>query len=234
MNNTQKSDLLPRPAHRVGARGSARPTIPRWWAPAFVAVCVAAAVLLLAAPTRAIAIGSSPIAGTSSVEVGQPAAGGVGAQVAYALAHWSDRNVAQYGTLGNDDCVNFVSQTLVARGWPQTTQWWHTESFGVNHYSAAWISSTALAGYLTAHPELAQPLTDGQRSRVAVGDIVQFDWDNSGNRDHTGVVTRIRNSDGHVEIDYASHSHDRQYMSVDAAIALDGRGGTAYYWHLLK
>ena len=159
-----------------------------------------------------------------------PAGGGAQAEVAYALEHWNDRNTAEYGSLGQDDCVNFVSQALIARGWPQTAEWWHTQTLGVNRYSAAWISSTAFANYLSAHPELATAVSDSQRARVAVGDIVQFDWDNSGNRDHTGIVTRIERDHGHSEVFYASHSNDRRNMSVDRALQLDG--GTAYYWHL--
>jgi hypothetical protein len=160
--------------------------------------------------------------------------GGATTQVSYVLAHWSDRNTAQYGSLGDDDCVNFASQSLIARGWPQTADWWHRQILGVNEYSAAWVSSTAFRDYLSRHPELAEPLANNQRSRVVPGDIVQFDWDDSGNRDHTGVVTRVVHSMTGIEVYYASHSNDREDESVDAAIALDGRGGTAYFWHLLR
>lgn len=198
----------------------------------FVAVTLVAALALIMSLARPAVHVFEAAAAPGTAASGPLGVTDVHAEVAYALAHWSDRNVGKYGSLGHDDCVNFASQALVARGWRQTPDWWHSQSLGVNHYSPAWISSTAFANYLSAHPELATPLTDGQRSRVAVGDIVQFDWDDSGNRDHTGIVTRIGNHDGHIEVYYASHSNDRRDMSVDEALHLDG--GTAYYWHLLQ
>jgi hypothetical protein len=186
---------------------------------------LAAGVSFGASPSSAAT--ATPVAAHTADATADPSA-----EVAYALAHWSDRNVARYGSLGDDDCVNFASQALSARGWPQTPEWWHSQIAGINRYSSAWISSTAFARYLSAHPELATPLTDDERSQVKPGDIVQFDWDDSGNRDHTGVVTHVSTQDGHTEVFYASHSNDRRDMSVDEAIALDG--GTAYYWHLLQ
>jgi hypothetical protein len=156
-------------------------------------------------------------------------------QMNYVLTYWKIRNTAVYGSLDDDDCVNFTSQSLLARGWTMDAQWYHSRTAsGINSYGSAWISSTALMHYLAARPTLATALTDKQRSSVVVGDIVQFDWDNSGDRDHTGIVTRVTTTDGKTEIYFAGHSLDSDYRSVDTAITVDHPGGTAYYWHLLK
>jgi hypothetical protein len=157
----------------------------------------------------------------------------VDAQMNYALAHWQNRNVAEYGSYGDNDCVNFTSQSLIARGWVEDSEWYHNAgSDGTHSYSSAWLSSTAMMRYFKARPELATALTDDQRDQVVVGDVVQFDWDNSGDRDHTGIVSRIEGTGADRVIYFAGHSLDSDYRSVDVAITTDHPGGTAYYWHL--
>ncbi|MGR0320642.1 amidase domain-containing protein [Agromyces sp. ZXT2-3] len=153
------------------------------------------------------------------------------AQLDYALEYWSDYNVEEWGVLEGNDCVNFTSQALVARGWSQTDEWYH----GGDPYSssASWRSSTAMHEWLAAHPELATPLDDADRDRVQLGDVVQFDWDRSGDRDHTGIVTRIeRGDDGEVRIAFAGHTKDSDYRDVDVAITVEHPGAEVYYWSL--
>ncbi len=153
------------------------------------------------------------------------------AQLDYALEYWSDYNVEGWGVLEGNDCVNFTSQMLIARGWAQTDEWYH----GGDPYSssASWRSSTAMHDWLAAHPELATPIDDDDRDRVQLGDIVQFDWDRSGDRDHTGIVTRIeRGDDGEVRIAFAGHTKDSDYRDVDVAITEEHPGAAVYYWSL--
>ena len=152
----------------------------------------------------------------------------VAAQIDYVLAHWKDYNSAEYGSLTGTDCVNFTSQSLVARGWTMDAQW--SFNAGTRQYSPAWASSTAFAAYLAAHPERATARSDGQRSQVKVGDVVQFDWDSSGDRDHTGIVTRVDKSSGDARIYYASHTMDNDFKSVDESLA--NAGGTVAYWSI--
>jgi len=93
------------------------------------------------------------------------------AQVAYAKAHFKSPNTSDFGNLGGRDCVNFVSQTLLARGWKMTDGWAHDDNGSAQNYSRAWISSTGLRDYLRGHKELATELSWSQRGQVAVGDI---------------------------------------------------------------
>ena len=149
------------------------------------------------------------------------------AQIDYVLAHWQNYNTAAYGSIAGNDCVNFTSQSLIARGWTMDAEW----SFGTGQYSAAWASSTAFAAYLAAHPERATPLTNEQRAEVTVGDIVQFDWDDSGDKDHTGIVTRVEHTAAGVEVYYAGHTNNTDYRSVDESLAL--AGGSVSFWSVV-
>lgn len=133
-------------------------------------------------------------------------------QLDYLETYWSDYNSAQYGVIAGNDCVNFTSQSLIARGWEMDAEWSYSSTGG---YSTAWASSTAFNSYLAAHPERATPLTDAQRDQVEVGDVVQFDWDGSGDWDHTGVVTSV---DGDTIL-YSSHTADNFDQSIDSASA---------------
>ena len=156
---------------------------------------------------------------------------GVTAQVDYMLAHWTDYNTADYGVIGDNDCVNFTSQSLIKRGWAMDDDWWSKGKGASFTHSSAWISSTSLMRYLASSGRAAA-LTDDQRDQVKLGDVVQFDWDNSGDRDHTGVVTRIEGSGDNIEIFYAGHTDDTDFRSVDYAITEKHPGGTAYYWSI--
>ncbi|PPF43034.1 amidase domain-containing protein [Rathayibacter sp. AY1A1] len=139
-------------------------------------------------------------------------------QLDYLSTYWNDYNSAQYGVISGNDCVNFTSQSLIARGWEMDGEWSYSSSGG---YSSAWASSTAFNAYLAAHPERATAIPDSERSRVKPGDIVQFDWDGSGDWDHTGVVTSV---DGD-RILYSSHTADNHDQSIDAASA-----GRIMFW----
>ena len=86
--------------------------------------------------------------------------------------------------------------------------------------------------FMEAHPELGTALTDDERAKVEPGDVVQFDWDGSGDRDHTGVVTRVATVNGRTKVFFAGHTNDSDYRDVDVAITKDHPGGAAYYWSL--
>ena len=154
---------------------------------------------------------------------------GTDRQLQYLLKYWKDYNPA-YQPLGSTDCVDFTSQSLLERGWKQQGTWTHAEA--VAQSGGAWISSTMFRDFMTAHPELGTALSDDQRDQVKLGDVVQFDWDGSGDRDHTGVVTRITQDGDTIRIGFAGHTKDSDYRDVDEAITKDHPGGTAYYWSL--
>lgn len=157
--------------------------------------------------------------------------GSVTAQMDYVFAHWKleNYNSAEWGVLGINDCVNFASQAMIARGWTMDSVWSSARNGDPYDSSAAWRSSTALMNYIASTGK-ATARTDQQRDLVKVGDIVQFDWDNSGDRDHTGIVSKVEGSGDDISISYASHTEDADYRTVDFAITERRPGGTAYYW----
>jgi hypothetical protein len=157
----------------------------------------------------------------------------VAAQMEYVRANWQDTSSDQFGFLPENDCVNFTSQSLLARGWETDDEWWYSDDGDPWSHPTAWISSTSFMEYLEEHPERATALTDAQRDQVKVGDVVQFDWDDSGDRDHTGVVTSVETEvDGSITILYAGHTDATWDRSVDWAITEDHPGGVAYYWSI--
>lgn len=150
----------------------------------------------------------------------------IDAQVGYVLTYWSNYNTAQYSVLSGVDCANFASQSLIARGWTMDGEWYHDAATGA--MSAAWVSSTALRDYLAARPDRATAIDDSQRSLVKVGDIAQFDWDSSGDRDHTAVVTRVEHSETGTRVWVGGHTKDADYWDVDEALATGG-GYVSYF-----
>jgi len=159
----------------------------------------------------------------------------IAAQLAYVRDHWQSTEDDTFGFLDDNDCGNFASQSLLTRGWTEDDEWWYSGD-GDGYASApAWVSSTALMEYLEEHPELATQLSDDQRDQVKPGDIVQFDWDDSGDRDHTGIVTAvIPRSDGTIAIAYAGHTDATWDRSVDYAISVLHPGGAATYWSIAE
>ena len=84
--------------------------------------------------------------------------------------------------------------------------------------------------WLTSRPDLATPLDDSQRGLVKVGDIAQFDWDGSGDRDHTAVVTRVEHSADGTKVWVGGHTKDADYWDVDEALA--NGGGSVHYFSI--
>ena len=153
-------------------------------------------------------------------------------QIEYAKAHYKNANVVEFGDLGGVDCVNFTSQTLLARGWEMTPMWGQAFRNGKMEYTRAWINSTGFRDFLLKHPELATPVSYEDRSQIVVGDIVQFDWDNSGDRDHTGIISGIR-EDGMLLV--ASHSPSAYDWPLNEVILSSVSPNTkTYFWHLKK
>jgi hypothetical protein len=150
----------------------------------------------------------------------------IDAEVDYVLAYWSSYNSAVYPVVSGYDCANFASQALIARGWAMDAGWYLDLATGA--MSPSWASSTALRDYLYTRTDRATPLDDSQRDVVKVGDIAQFDWDSSGDRDHTAVVTRVEHTDAGTKVWVGGHTKDADYWDVDTALATGG-GSVSYF-----
>lgn len=152
----------------------------------------------------------------------------IDAQIDYVLTYWSSYNSAQYPVLTGYDCANFASQSLIARGWAMDGGWYLDGGTGA--MSPSWASSTALRDYLNTRTDRATALDDSQRALVKVGDIAQFDWDASGDRDHTAVVTRVERTEAGTKVWVGGHTKDADFWDVDTALATGG--GTVHYFSL--
>jgi hypothetical protein len=194
------------------------------------------------APTAVVAAGTSvvqPLAGelTGIREPKAPTAPrsltltytsdpAIDAQLAYVLTYWSDYNSGVYPVITGYDCANFASQSLLARGWTMDAGW--NLDLATGAMTPSWASSTALRDYLNTRTDRATALDDSQRGLVKVGDIAQFDWDDSGDRDHTAIVTRVEHTASGSTVWVGGHTKDADFWDVDTALATGG-GSVSYF-----
>jgi hypothetical protein len=153
-------------------------------------------------------------------------------QLQYAMRHWSDYNLAEYGTMNpiGGDCANYVNQTLQARGWQQRSDWYNRAG-GAQH-SATWTYCPAMDPWLDQNASTfgLTRRTSDEREHVKVGDIVMFDWNANGSPDHTTIVSEVfTESDGTIRIKSASHNQDGPYRDLDEMITVQHPGGTAWF-----
>ncbi|PZF60390.1 hypothetical protein DEI92_08605 [Curtobacterium sp. MCBD17_034] len=182
-----------------------------------------------ATPTPTAATAGTPVATTTLTYAALTA---VDRQLQYAMAHWSNYNLAEYGNMNaiGGDCANFVSQTLVARGWQQRDDWYNHDA-GAEH-SATWTYCPSLDPWLQTNAAafgLTRRTLD-ERAKVGVGDIVMWDWNGNGSPDHTTIVSEVfPKPDGTVLIKSASHNEDGPYRDLDEMLTVQHPGGTAWF-----
>jgi hypothetical protein len=172
------------------------------------------------------------------------AASGVDKQMAYAFSHWNLNSSRQFGYIPNNDCVDFTSQTLVARGWKQSSQWFDKGAAARSKLpmaSATWVSSTAMSNWLHKRTDLATHLGYNQadRDQVVVGDIVQFNWDSKkypGVWQHTAVVSEVVTmANGHHDIYYVAHTNNTKHGGSTQWFATHlTKNLRIQFWHLRK
>lgn len=157
-------------------------------------------------------------------------------QLAYAFDHWNDYNLAQYGDFNawGGDCMNFVSQTLVARGWQPTEDWFNDAQ---ESWAPAFVHVPSFDAWLESHPEYgATRLGLDEREQVKIGDVVLIDWEGDGSLDHAQVVSRITTlADGSIRIAMVGHNLDSDYRDLDVALSPAGQGqpgATAFFWSI--
>jgi hypothetical protein len=188
----------------------------------------AASVASAADPANVTAVTDAATVAPAALTLTYTSDPGIDAQVAYVLAYWSSYNTAEFPVISGYDCANFASQSLLARGWTMDAGW--NLDRGTGAMSPSWASSTALRDYLRTRTDRATELTDAQRDQVKVGDIAQFDWDDSGDRDHTAVVTRVERTAAGTKVWVGGHTKDADFWDVDTALATGG--GSATYFSI--
>lgn len=147
-------------------------------------------------------------------------------QLEYAFRHWDDYNTGYFGDFNEwgGDCMNFVSQTLLARGWAVNPEWFNNAQVD---WADSFVHVPSFDEWLSARPEYgAERLDYAERDRAKVGDVVVFDWDGDGSLDHSQVISRITDDTG---IEMVGHNVDSTYRSVDEALEQQGTGAAAVY-----
>ncbi|MFF1876873.1 amidase domain-containing protein [Leifsonia sp. NPDC058230] len=157
-------------------------------------------------------------------------------QLNYALTYWKNYNSAEWGDLNpvGGDCANFVSQTLIARGWTQTAAWYNKNAAA--KWSPSWGYVPAMDNYFRSNAG-ALGLTEyplDQRDKIKVGDIVMFDWNDNNSLDHVQIVSGVQNVGGKISIKMAGHNTDSDYRDLDETITVDHPGAIGHFWSLSK
>ncbi|NYF09120.1 hypothetical protein HDC94_000276 [Leifsonia sp. AK011] len=151
-------------------------------------------------------------------------------QLEYAFRHWDDYNTAYFGNFNEwgGDCMNFVSQTLVARGWVPQAEWFNDAQ---QEWADPFVHVPSFDEWLAEHPEYGAVRLDySERDRAKVGDVIVFDWDGDGSLDHSQVISRISDDAG---IEMVGHNVNSTYRSVDEAFDQQGTDSTqVYIWSI--
>jgi hypothetical protein len=154
-------------------------------------------------------------------------------QYDYAMKHWDSYNLKKYGDLNVDggDCANFVSQTLVARGWKMNSAW-HNNNAAAD-WTPAWGYVPSMQDYFTANATqlgLTEYPLD-KRSKIRVGDLVMFDFTNDGTLDHVEMVSKVEKVDGKIEIKMSGHNKNTKYSDLDGVLQRYPKA-VGHFWHV--
>lgn len=157
-------------------------------------------------------------------------------QLAYAMTYWKNYNTAEWGDLNpvGGDCANFVSQTLIARGWTMNGDWYNKDAAA--DWSPAWGYVPSMDAYFAENAKelgLTEYSFD-QRDKIKVGDIVMFDWNDNDSLDHVQIVSAVENVNGQIKIKMVGHNEDSDYRDLDEAITVDHPGAIGHFWSLSK
>lgn len=174
-----------------------------------------------------------PVAATGQLSYSYEPVTSVDAQMQYLFAHWNNYNTAVWGDLNSigGDCANFVSQSLIARGWTMTDDWYNYDA-GAD-WSDSWGHVPSFDEWMRSHPEYGTTqLSFDQRDQVKVGDLVVFDWDNNDSLDHIQVVSAVTVVDGVTKIAMVGHNLDTDYRDLDQTITVDHPGAIGWFWSI--
>lgn len=184
-----------------------------------------AASVACAGALGAVAVGSAAAAPAEPAPIAR--------QEAYAMAHWDHYDTAVYGNLNpvGGDCADFVSQTLLARGWRMNAAWHDRD--GGSDWSPAWGYVPSMNAYFAANAHTLglteYPLSD--RSHIRVGDIVMFDLTGDGTLGHVEMVSRVEQVNGRTVIEMAAHNRNVQFSNLDTVLR-EYPHATGHFWHV--
>jgi cell wall-associated NlpC family hydrolase len=114
----------------------------------------------------------------------------------YAEKWWNGTN-PQYMNF-EVDCTNFVSQCLFAGGAPMNytgkreSGWWYKGKDGSRElWSFSWAVAHSLQSYLSSSKSGLRSEQVDSPHRLAIGDVICYDWDGNGRFQHNTIVTGL-------------------------------------------
>ena len=94
------------------------------------------------------------------------------------------------------DCTNFVSQCLLAGGFPmqggerRDEGWWYRGNGGEDdNWSYSWAVAHSLQWYLSKGGGPMRAVRVDRPEELGLGDIICYDWEGDGRWDHNTIVT---------------------------------------------
>ncbi len=154
-------------------------------------------------------------------------------QLAYVRAHWNHYNRTEFSDFNvwGGDCMNFVSQSLLARGWTMNSQWRNKQG----KVTGRWTYVPAFDEWLKKSGKKlgATRLKDSQASRAQLkpGDLVLFDYENNKVPNHIMIVMdTVTLPDGSIDVIVAGHNLDTIDGSLTQGLANPKHKGKAIAW----
>ncbi|MFZ3101109.1 MAG: amidase domain-containing protein [Desulfitobacteriaceae bacterium] len=100
-----------------------------------------------------------------------------------------------------EDCTNFASQALYAGGRPmlygstEDTKWYVRKILFVWDYTLSWSMASYFYNFLGSNSAPLQgswttsSAPGNDKSEIIKGDVLSYDWDGGGSKDHSAIVT---------------------------------------------
>jgi hypothetical protein len=133
----------------------------------------------------------------------------------YANTWWNSFN-PHYLFFEKDDCTNFVSQCLFAGNAPMNytgkreTGWWYQGKIGKQElWSFCWAVADSLCRLLAGDSKSWHATRVDMPQKLAIGDVISYDWDGNGHYQHSAIVTEINTNGMPLVSAHTSNSKNR-------------------------
>ena len=130
----------------------------------------------------------------------------------YALTYCDDYNTSYVSY--EADCMNFVSQCLLAGGWSETGKYYYWSSSAWYYDGSSLVSDTwklveDFKDFIEGSGRASGPYTvsSSNLSSFEVGDVMLVDWTDDGTWGHAYIVTGLETNPADVEL--SAHTTDR-------------------------
>ncbi|SHE68303.1 Putative amidase domain-containing protein [Seinonella peptonophila] len=158
--------------------------------------------------------------------------------ISYAETYWNTYN-SDYLYFSVNDCTNFVSQSLLAGGFPmefsrnQNRGWWYRRSGKKHTWSYSWAVAHSLYNYL--HQKSTGRQLVRQMSspfELQLGDVICYDWEGDGRWDHNVIIT-MKDAEGAPLVNAHTNNSRRRYWEYTDSAAWTPQTQYAFF-HIVR